>query len=341
MVRIKDIAERAGVSTTTVSNVIHNNTKKVSPENIEKINKLIKEMGYVERMGFNVLRNEHSRLIAVVVNSHKTYEESLLADPFYGQIIGFIESKLREHGYYMMFYSSSDIDEIFHMIMTWDVDGVITVTFSATNCQKLKNYVNKPIVSIDAHQMPSVPISFTNIGIDNHQGGYIMGKHLLSLGYENILVCAYKDYGNDHIRLEGVRDAWRESTSPKKHRLQLDVIGDNWSFRKKYYKNLADHVHGMKHKTAAFFLSDFFAMEAISFLTDEGIKIPSDIGICGFDGLISGERWCSPNLTTIRQDIPKKAILAVNELVELLNNPDEYEVKKITIPLELISRDSV
>ena len=54
MVTIKDIAEKAGVSTTTVSNVIHGKTKKVSPANIEKIQNLIKEMGYVQKMGLRV-----------------------------------------------------------------------------------------------------------------------------------------------------------------------------------------------------------------------------------------------------------------------------------------------
>ena len=66
MVTIKDIAEKAGVSTTTVSNVIHGKTKKVSPANIEKIQNLIKEMGYVQKMGLRVLRHGNSRLIAVV-----------------------------------------------------------------------------------------------------------------------------------------------------------------------------------------------------------------------------------------------------------------------------------
>ena len=56
MVTIKDIAEKAGVSTTTVSNVIHGKTKKVSPANIEKIQNLIKEMGYVQKMGLRVMR---------------------------------------------------------------------------------------------------------------------------------------------------------------------------------------------------------------------------------------------------------------------------------------------
>jgi LacI family transcriptional regulator len=88
MVTIKQIAERAGVSTATVSNVLHGKTKRVSAANVEKIRKLIKEMGYVERMGLRVLHNERSRLIAVIVNYHKEFEETVLSDPFYGRAVG-------------------------------------------------------------------------------------------------------------------------------------------------------------------------------------------------------------------------------------------------------------
>ena len=91
MTTIKDIANRAGVSTTTVSNVIHGKTKKVSPATIELIEKLIQEMGYVQKLGLNVLNNTSSRMIALVIHVHRKYENSIISDPFYGKIIGFIE----------------------------------------------------------------------------------------------------------------------------------------------------------------------------------------------------------------------------------------------------------
>ena len=75
---IKEIAEKAGVSTTTVSNVIHGKTKKVSPATIQKIEALIKEVGYVQKRGLRVLNNEKSQLIAVVINYHKEFKDSIL-----------------------------------------------------------------------------------------------------------------------------------------------------------------------------------------------------------------------------------------------------------------------
>ena len=71
MATIKEIAEKAGVSTTTVSNVIHGKTKKVSPATIQKIEALIKEVGYVQKRGLRVLNNEKSQLIAVIIKNSK------------------------------------------------------------------------------------------------------------------------------------------------------------------------------------------------------------------------------------------------------------------------------
>ena len=136
MATIKEIAQRAGVSTTTVSNVIHGKTKKVSPANIQKIENLIREMGYVQKMGLRVLNKEKSQLIAVVINYHKDFKDSIIGDPFYGKIIGFIEKYVQELGYYLMLYSAKDTDKIFQMVMGWDVDGVIAISFSKKQLRK-------------------------------------------------------------------------------------------------------------------------------------------------------------------------------------------------------------
>ena len=137
MATIKEIAQRAGVSTTTVSNVIHGKTKKVSPANIQKIENLIREMGYVQKMGLRVLNKEKSQLIAVVINYHKDFKDSIIGDPFYGKIIGFIEKYVQELGYYLMLYSAKDTDKIFQMVMGWDVDGCYCQFPSAkANCRK-------------------------------------------------------------------------------------------------------------------------------------------------------------------------------------------------------------
>ena len=302
MVTIKDIAEKAGVSTTTVSNVIHGKTKKVSPANIEKIQNLIKEMGYVQKMGLRVLRHGNSRLIAVVINSHKKFDEAILADPFYGKILGFIEEKIRTLGYYM---------------------------------------IEKPVVSIDAYGELEGNQIVPNIGLDDISGGYMMTQYLLNIGYDQIFVCASRDHGVDHMRWEGAQQALGHFRQ-REAKVYFMALGRSRSEREKHYAELVSQIPFAK-KTAAFFLSDLFAIEAMSFLADRKIKVPEQIGIAGYDD-INYARYTTPKLTTVHQNIKERAVKAVDTLISLIEQkegefPDlEMEFR---FPVTLITRQSV
>lgn len=338
MATIKEIAERAGVSTTTVSNVIHGKTRKVSPSTIQKIEQLIREMGYVQKMGLRVLNKESSQLIAVVINFHKDFKDSVLGDPFYGKIIGFIEEYVQRRGYYLMLYSTKDIEKIFQMVMGWNVDGVIAISFSKRNCEKIYQLIKKPVVSVDAygemekHQESHV----VNIGLDDVSGGYEMTRYLLECGYEHIKVCAGRDNGVDHLRYVGAQKAM-EKFGGENQKLQFVPLGMDYEKRKNSYEWL---MQRRKPGTALFFLSDMYAMEAISYFSDKGIQIPRDIGIAGYDD-ISFAEFSVPRLTTVKQDVEQKASLAVQTLMEKIQSEEEPKGYEIRLPVTLITRKSI
>ena len=104
MITIKDMAEIAGVSPTTVANVLHGRTKKMSKETLKKVQDVIDQSHYVSNMGARVLANYGSRIIGVIMNYDRRAENNAMADPFYGTIVGALEKEIREHGYYMMLY---------------------------------------------------------------------------------------------------------------------------------------------------------------------------------------------------------------------------------------------
>ena len=337
MATIKEIAELAGVSTTTVSNVIHGKTKKVSPSTIEKVEHLIKEVGYVQKMGLRVLNNEKSQLIAVVINYHKDFKDSILGDPFYGKIIGFIEEYLQSYGYYMMLYSTKDIEQIFQMVMGWNVDGVIAVSFSKRNCEKIFQLVKKQIVSIDAYGELDAGEErhVVNIGLDDESGGYLMTKYLLECGYEHIKVCAGRDSGVDHLRYVGAQKAMDDCAGAHQ-RMQFVALGMNKEKRKENYEWL---LQRRQPKTALFFMSDMYALEAINYFTDRHVKIPQEIGIVGFDDIIYSE-FSNPRLTTVKQDVEEKAKRAVDILLQQIDGQN-IEEKEIKLPVSLMKRRSV
>ena len=93
MVTIREIAERVGVSATTVSNVIHGKTRKVSPETIQRVRDEIRASGFVPRQGLEVLSQKRSRLIMAVVHTTAHFQRTAVSDPFFGQTIGAIEAR--------------------------------------------------------------------------------------------------------------------------------------------------------------------------------------------------------------------------------------------------------
>lgn len=136
MVTIKQIAERAGVSTATVSNVIHGKSRKVSAKTVERIQALIDEMGYVQEKREGLVRSEGFKLVAVIIHCHHVFENTVLADPFYGVVIGSIEDELRRQNCYMMLYASTNVEDISRMLVTCNVDGVITLVLLQGELQK-------------------------------------------------------------------------------------------------------------------------------------------------------------------------------------------------------------
>ncbi len=311
MMIIREIAEQADVSMTTVYNVLHGNVKKVSKENTKKIQKLLDEYHYVPKLGLRALKNNSSKIIGVVIHSSRYYENSAISDTFYSHIIGAMEEMLRKAGYYMMLYAAQNLEEIFHMALAWNVDGLIAITFTYRDYIKLKTLVNKPIVAIDLINKENS--DYVNVGLQDKKGGYIMTKYLLEKGYESIYVCARKNIGVDHERWLGYREAWKGAG---KEILSNDFLClyETEQRRNENYKMMSRFAG---KKTAFFFLADAFAVEAMHYFHDLGIKIPEDIGIAGFDGNILG-KYCYPRLTTVYQDVSEKGRMAVKLMIDLL-----------------------
>jgi len=340
MVTIKQIAEKAGVSTATVSNVIHGKIKKVSPATVEKVKKLIEEMGYIQPLGLSVLHKGSSQLVAVIINYHQSYKKNFLGDAFYGMVVGSIEMELRKHGYYMMLHADSDVKSIFTVATTWNVDGLILVSMSDVTCEKLRNMTNKPIVAIDTYNVGKERQSIVpNIGLDDAMGAGLMINHLLERGYEDIYVCYATGYGLDQIRWEGAFNAFEKSGKGSRgcHINKL-MVGNSEESREIVLKQITKTLP-FKRKTALFYVADFMALEAIRYLKKKGIRIPEDVAIAGYDDDPNIAKFCEPSLTTIHQEFSEKGKKATKHLIRQLENP-EYVIPDINLTVSLVCRES-
>lgn len=340
MVTIRQIAERAGVSTATVSNVIHGKARKVSAQTVERIQALIDEMGYVQEKRQGIVRSQGAKLVATIIHCHHGFENSVLADPFYGVVVGSIEDELRCQNCYMLLYSADNVEDISKMLVNCDVDGVIALSCSKENCKKLYNLIRKPMVSIDAYGSLSGETPVPDVGLDDEEGGRLMTQHLLELGYETIFMAGMDNYGIDHQRWVGAQQVCGTLLFLKrKCKLEFIELGHTLRKREVRYQEIAKQIP-FKRKTAIFFTADALAMEAISYWAESGIRVPQDIGVAGFDNSINAISYSIPRLTTISQDIPLKGSIAVRELVSALQDPS-YQPASHKLPVSLVSRQSV
>ncbi len=324
MVTIREIAERVGVSATTVSNVIHGKTRKVSPETIQRVRDEIRASGFVPRQGLEVLAQKRSHLIMAVVHTTAHFQRTPVSDPFFGQTIGAIESAVRAAGYYMMLCIDSDIDRIFNTALSWNVSGIIAITFSYKNYEKLRSLAECPVVGIDTHPESDcktpAPAAFSgmrglHVTLDDYRAAGQMADYLINQGFRNILTITNARIGSSRQRALAMRDAMAAAHVPNARVTSIIptgclVLPDDERRRKMLLESILPLA---KFNVALFCTSDQLAFSVIRILNARGCTIPADFSVCGFDDNPYAE-FTNPMLTTIHQDITGKAEAAVRLL---------------------------
>ena len=107
-VRIADIAEELGLSTATVSNVIHGKTKKISDETVKRVQELLEKRQYIPSMAGILLAQNSSKIVGVVINDHEKYEGHVLEDAFVASSLNALSRELNRAGWFMMVRVTAD-----------------------------------------------------------------------------------------------------------------------------------------------------------------------------------------------------------------------------------------
>ena len=333
MIRLQDIAEMAGVSRTTVSNVINGNTKRVSQETIDKITAILKEQNYVPHMGSVMLSGHGSRIIGVVLGFHYAHGMQSLQDPFVGELVGTIQMETEEKGYYVMLIGGENIQNVVDIASKWNVEGLIILGYNEERYRKLSRKLNKKMILINTY--PECAYTFPNVGVDDYSGGYQIGEYLYSRGYEKALFVAETDKDTDYYRWMGFKQAMEKRGKFCSRSRYIVVPGEKHLRLRKYGELLPRFLEAR----ALAFSSDYDAIEAMNFFFDKGIRIPDQISITGYDDSIYAS-MVRPKLTTVHQDVRQKAHVALKCLMKLIKG-ERLEELNIKSPAYLVKRDSV
>lgn len=335
MANIKDVAKKAGVSISTVSNVI-NGTKFVGEELTEKVNEAIKELGYQANEMAASMKRKSTKNIGVILPN--------IGMVFFPDILKGIEAAAKENGY-KLFYFSTDYDfekekEYLELLRSGWVDGIILD--SCCPVENIEEYqeilVNKeteknvPVVTMEA------PFTHRNIGViapDEIAFTEEVIEYLISLGH--------KDFGfllgPRHIPMHknniiGITNAL------KKHNIEFDkdsiMVGDY--FAQSGYDAVKNALNSGKKFTALFSANDQMAIGAMKAIKEAGKKVPEDIAVTGVDGIYV-TTLIDPPLTTVELPRYEMGYCAGNLLVDMILN-NECDKKHILFKGKLIIRKS-
>ena len=333
MITIKEIAKQLNMSTTTVSNVIHGKTSEVSDETKKKVQDFLKKVDYVPNINARNLAQNESKIIGLALKARADKYDNLIMDPFVSELIGGVEETIRNAGYFMMLYISSDIAEIMRHVSTWNVDGLILFGMLNDDGIRVSEKYKKPIVCIDTYSIEGLK-HFTNVGLNDEQGSYDITNYLISKGHKKIAFLSDNTTGVDFARLKGYKTALKDagikykSSNFLKIRPRAEEIEDS----------LEEICNSIDDFTAIVCVSDLYAVTLMAALKDRNVQVPDDISIVGFDDNMLGKLH-RPALTTVHQDIKAKGVVAADTLLKQLSGVKTPN--QIQLPTNLVLRDTV
>ena len=324
-VRLIDIANELGISTATVSNVIHGKTKKVSAQTVKRVQEKLEERGYIPNMAATLLAQNSSRIIGVVLNDHKKYEGRVLTDPFIASSINDLADEIERNDYFMMIQKTTDLMTTIPFASMWNMVGMVILGFCSHEQQELRSRIHIPFVVYDGYIENKGKIC--NLQLDDWDGGRQVGEHLRSLGHRRVLCISDNQECMDQQRFEGLCGGLG-------FRADFMMIPMEREARICYYR---EHFGQLRSYSAIFAVSDHYAVDLIRFLQNSGVKIPDDISVIGFDDSeVCGQ--VVPSLTSVRQDYRARAQMAVRLLKRMKEQPVYTE--DVTIPVQFIVRNS-
>ncbi|MDR1149164.1 MAG: LacI family transcriptional regulator [Spirochaetaceae bacterium] len=326
MVSIKDIAKQAGMSPSTVSRVV-NGKKYVNPAKRDKILKLIEETGYVPNNAARSMVLRRSFTVGIVVPD--TF------NMFQRQLFSIIERHLYSFGYHTLFFfvkfDGSSEEEFLNRVRSEKLDGIIMLHEIQGN--RFYDYITRTKLPIVTATFSRSQIS--SIHVNEEQASFDGVSHLINLGHRKINMITGREFSFGRQRTEGFFHALES--------MGIDRDETRVVFVKHYTAEFG--MYGMrelllrnKDFSAIFAATDELAIGAIRVLRDEGLRVPEDVSVVGFDDIEISDFYL-PRLTTIRQpldEIGGQAALILHRHICGANGA----IAELLLPYKLIIRES-
>lgn len=295
---MKDVAREAGVSLGTVSKVI--NGIPVGEQYRRKVEAATKKLGYQVNNYARGLKTNKTNCVALVMPS--------LRHPFFAMLTDELTNCLMRIGYRSLLmttnYDSTAEKHCFTLAQQNKIDGIIALSYSPN----LEVDDSVPVVTIDRHFSVGIPC----VSSDNYRGGEMAAQKLIALGCRNLLFFRIGPniYGEADKRGPGFENACRVAKVPYQSLYLSDADTEA-----PFFRFLEEHIQDGKLEFDGIFCNtDGLAVRVCEFLRSKEIRIPEDVQIIGYDGIVdfaTGRYICS----TIVQPVSEMAQTAVKSLL--------------------------
>ena len=332
---LKDIAEKLGISVSTVSRVINGNSVKAANSKLQdKIWQTAKELNYVPNTAAQLLKRSREtdrdslRTIACVFARADTDQ----SDPFFSEISRALETELLRQGFIMKYsiYNKGLPQAVLETFLKNEkVDGVIILGRPDKKIITLVCKYNKYVVYVGLNKIDG---DIDQVICDGYEAGMLALKHLESIGIRKIF---YLGETKSEARYKAYKDFMRQRGFSR----EVDDYTIESSFRlQTAYDKMKIFLKKKILPEGLFCGNDLAALGAIKALTEENIKIPKDISVIGIDD-IAMAGFSVPMLTTV--SIPKEQLgkKAAKFIVDRILNGNDINVIMM-IPFKLVVRES-
>ncbi len=327
-VTIRDLAEAAGVSVTTVSQILNGKGERFSSDTQARVLKLQKKLGYVPDYNARNLIMRSTQTIGVLVPN--------LANPFFSMFIKGIQQASQNNKFIPIIFDANHNQELQSMyleeLIKRAANGLIiaSATLDANDIDRILTRNGIPYLLFDQNDAQIGD----RVWVDDYKGGQMAANYLLSAGHRDIaLLVGDEITQNIQQRINGFR-----SVMAKYHLSLTDerVIQNKMTKLGGY--QAVDDLIALK-PGAIFAINDEMAIGVYRGLQERGYRIPEDVSIMGYDDIDLAD-FVMPKLTTIHQPAFEMGQVATELLIERIQNPRLAHQDK-QLPLELIVRDSV
>lgn len=339
--KIKDIAKLANVSVSAVSLAL-NNKPGISEETRERILKIVQDEGYIHK-SFNQESPVENQASSKVVKFVACTNPGIVIEQFeelgfFTKLIKHIGQSLSSKGYSLMLSTinmNNLFDEIKHFSNENGHNGILLLGTDLTREQISYIAKHQPNIVVLDTCFETLNVDFVNM--NSVLGAYQAANHFIKLGHKRIgYVQSNFRIQNFELRKKGFLTALKENNLDIAEKDYFNVFPTILTSQEQFKNEIIKRKNDLP--TALFCESDYIAISVVKSLTELNIKIPDDISIIGFDN-IQEASIITPELTTVHVPTEKMASLAVDRIIELMENSQSTKMKHI-VDTEIVERKS-